>query len=114
MIKKILPLLLAALSSNFIFAKKISLPIWANDIHAVYDDAKYVAELGEGKSEEGAKNDALSRIASYLQTTVKSQGVSVTSVNGDAYSTNAIKKVTVESSAELFGVEYEIFCYKKK
>lgn len=113
MIKRIVPLFLAAVLTSFIFAKQTPPPLWVMDIHAVYDDADYVAELGEGTSEEGAKNDAVSRIASYLQTTVNSQGVSVTSVNGSAYSMNAIKKVTVESSANLFGVEYETFCYKK-
>ncbi len=113
MIKRIVSLFLVAALANFIFAKQTPLPLWVADIHAVYDDAEYVAELGEGTSEEGAKNDAVSHIASYLQTTVNSQGVSVTSVNGSAYSMNAIKKVTVESSAELFGVEYETFCFKK-
>ena len=114
MIKRIAALFLALILTQFAFAKQEPLPQWIMDIHTIYNDAEYVAECGEGANEEIAKSDALSRIASYLQTTVNSQGVSVTSVNGSAYSMNAIKKVTVESSADLFGVEYETFYYKKK
>ena len=114
MIKRLSPLFIALILTNSVFAKQTPPPQWVMDIHSVYNDTEYVAELGEGTDEDSAKSDALDRIASYLQTKVNSHGVSVTSVDGSNYSMNAIKKVTVESSAELFCVEYETFYYKKK
>ena len=90
-------------------------PLWlTTDIHFVYGEDEYLCALGDGKTEDLAKYDALNKLSQYFETKVRSEGVARrTTENGSFYSAS-VQTISVKSNADLFCVEYDKYYDKKQ
>lgn len=99
-------------------------PRWVTDRSGVYPYDKFISETGTGSSAENAKANALSRIAGYINVTVKTEKtaresslmVSSSASKSETYErTQELLSVSnITSNAELFCVQYTDSYYNSK
>lgn len=121
MFKRIVGVLfLSIFSCCFVFSysKPEIYPDWIEDIQLVYPLEDYFAQMGEGKTEAMAKNNAVSKISSYLESNVETVIKSNQTVSQNADKVQKSQAVdistTVTSDVTLFAVEYTDSFYSKK
>ncbi|MBR0496605.1 MAG: LPP20 family lipoprotein [Treponema sp.] len=54
-----------------LFAKTVTVPEWISNKNAVFPSETYISGLGEGKSKEAARNDAIAEVSRYLKQALK-------------------------------------------
>ena len=90
-------------------------PDWLANYRVVYPASEYIAQRGSGVSKESAQNDAISKLARYVKTSVSSNMSSFvqTVTNGTSVEETFkdIDETTVSSQAELFALETTIPYY---
>lgn len=121
MFKRIVGILLFSIISCcfcFSYSKPEIYPDWVIDVQAVYPLENYFAQLGEGKTEAMAKNNAVSKISSYLESNVETVIKSSQTMSHGADKVDKSQSVnistTVTSDVTLFAVEYTDAFYSKR
>ncbi|GHV25443.1 hypothetical protein AGMMS4952_03180 [Spirochaetia bacterium] len=104
----LLPVLIAASCAST--GKITELPAWANDVEAVYPNARYIAQMGRGPDLQSAENDGVGRISQYITSQINSSSFSmqsITRVNGENESESRSKsEIFVHSQTDLFALRY--------
>lgn len=54
-----------------VFSKSVQVPDWILNKNAVFPSEIYISGLGDGKSKEAARNDAIAEVSRYLKTNVE-------------------------------------------
>lgn len=93
-------------------------PKWFTDKNSVYPSNKYISAMGEGKSKELSKENAITEISRYLKSEVQVvvQTQSKSELTNDKYKSSKTieESVTINSSIVLGGLEYTQPYYVKK
>ena len=101
-----------------LFAKPTSLPEWVSNRNAVFPSETYISGLGEGKSKETARNDAIAEVSRYLKTSVETTVQAKTnagSINGKSnFSQRLEESTTVSSASTLSGLNFTEPYHDKK
>lgn len=119
MIKRIFGIIIfSLLITFFLSAKSNDVPNWFLNKNSVFPSEIYISGLGEGKTEELAKNDAVSEISRYLKTNIKTsvyaKVISESNDNENNFSQKMEEIINISSSATLSELEYTKAYYEKK
>lgn len=101
-----------------LFAKTVTAPEWISNKNAVFPSETYISGLGEGKSKEAARNDAIAEVSRYLKTSVENTVQAKTnadSINGKSnFSQRLEESTTISSTATLSGLNFSEPYHDKK
>ena len=93
-------------------------PAWMLDVNQVYPKDTYIAQIGEGLSQEEAETNAQARIARYFESNINTTTLNrlkMSEYNGEVSSERSIDTNTnISSHVKLFAINYsEVYKDKK-
>lgn len=93
-------------------------PVWMLDVNQVYPKDTYIAQIGEGLSQEEAETNAQARIARYFESNINTTTLNrlkMSEYNGEVSSERSIDTNTnISSHVKLFAINYsEVYKDKK-
>lgn len=116
--RKIIFVSYVLLLCNLFAAGKQKTPVWLNSLETEFPKQEYIAQIGQGKTETEAKNDAVSQICLLFEANVESQiqtNITANSGNSSVTNDNSINiKTTVNTNIQLINLKYsDSYCDKQ-